>query len=127
MKQLLFIYGYFGINALVMNFYRIYQCVTCVELDYQTANDMWNASLMIAMALSWPAFYFLNRWKILPFDFWDEVIILICFFYAMIDAMDWFWNFNMRSDLMDWVTFIFISFVIVGVKMYFNRQNTKAR
>lgn len=123
MRQLIFIYGYFAIDSLVKGYYRIYQWISGVELEYQRANDMWNASLMVAGVMVYPSFLIMQRFKILPFDFWDKSIIVVCTVFALIDSMDWFWNFNMRTDVVDWQVFIVINAILIAVKYYFNKKN----
>jgi hypothetical protein len=92
-------------------------------MEYQQANDMWNASLMVSGTLVYPAFYFMQRWKILPFDVFDCAIIIICGIFAFIDALDWFWNFNMRNETMDWAVFVSVNVTILAMKYFLNKKN----
>lgn len=116
MKQLIFIYGFFFLDSLIKNTWRIYELVVGYELEYQQANDIWNASIMVAGVMVYPAFLIIQKYKIVPFDFYDRMIIVVCTLFALIDALDWFWNFNMRTDGMDWLVFAFINSCILFIK-----------
>lgn len=116
MKQLIFIYGFFFLDSLIKNTWRIYELAVGYQLEYQQANDIWNASIMVAGVMVYPAFLIIQKYKIVPFDFYDRMIIAVCTMFALIDAMDWFWNFNMRTDGMDWLVFTIINSCILFVK-----------
>lgn len=116
MKQLIFIYGFFFLDSLIKNTWRIYELAVGYELEYQQANDIWNASIMVAGVMVYPAFLIIQKYRIVPFDFYDRMIIVVCTLFALIDAMDWFWNFNMRTDGMDWLVFAFLNSCILFIK-----------